>query len=164
MRRIVLAWAVCVPLVAAAATPTVRIEPPQLGGSRPIEPSTQAEAVRDYLHAWDSLNTALDGNQTAALDPDFVGAARDRLAETIGEQSRLGIHAGYQALSHDIQFVFYSTEGQSLELLDTVEYEQQVFLEGKPVAREHIRSRWYVVLTPAEVRWRVRIFQAQPLP
>ncbi len=150
-------------LSAPAQEPAVKLEPPQLGGSRPIEKSTETAALRDYLHAWDSLRAALGSNQAAALDPDFVGAARDKLAETVAEQTKAGTTAGYQAVSHDIRFVFYSPEGQALELADTVEYEQQVFAGGKPVARERVRSRYLVVLTPAEVRWRVRVFQSEPV-
>jgi len=30
------------------------------------------------------------------------------------------------------------------------------------LATEHVHTRYIVVLTPAELRWRVRIFQASP--
>jgi len=144
------------------AEPSVKIEPPQLGGSRALEKSTETEAIHDYLHAWESLHVALSGNQAAALDPDFVGTARDKLAETIAEQAKLGMRTEYQVLSHDLHFTFYSPEGQSIQLIDTVEYEQQVFAGEKSLAKQTVKTQYLVVLTPAEIRWRVRIFQAQP--
>ncbi len=147
---------------ATITEPSIKVEPPQLGGSRTLEKSTEAEAVRDYLHAWESLRIALGGNQAAALDPDFVGTAQDKLAETIASQIKLGMRTEYQVLSHDLQFTFYSPEGQSIQLIDTVEYSQQVFAADKALAKQTVEARYLVVLTPAEVRWRVRVFQAQP--
>ncbi len=144
-----------------SAEPLVKLEPPQLGGSRALEKSTEAEAVRDYLHAWESLRIALGGNQAAALEPDFVGTAQDKLAETIAAQTKLGMRTEYQVLSHDLQFTFYSPEGQSIQLIDAVEYSQQVFAGDKALAKQTVKAHYLVVLTPAEVRWRVRVFQAE---
>jgi hypothetical protein len=137
------------------------MEPPQLQGSRPVESQTEAAVVRDYLASWDSLRVALDQNQVAPLDAYFVGTARDKLVSTVEEQTKLGIHARYQARSHDMQFVFYSPEGSSIQLIDTVEYDEQVLDHNKVLTTKPIRERYLVVLTPSEVRWRVRIFQAE---
>ncbi len=145
----------------AAEQPSVKVEA-SLPGSRPIEKSTETAALRDYLQAWESFGSALDGNHPGSLDPEFVGVARDKLAETIAEQAKLGMYTRYRAVSHDIQFVFYSPEGGSLELVDRVAYEQQVFAEGSALATERMEARFLVVLTPAEARWRVRVFQAEP--
>ena len=146
----------------AFAEPSIKIGPPQLGGSRPLEKSTEAEAVRDYLHAWESFHTALGDNQATALDPDFVGTARDKLVETIAEQAKLGLRTEYQVISHDLHFTFYSPEGQSIQLIDTVEYDQQVFAGDKALAKQTVKAQYLVVLTPAEIQWRVRVFQAGP--
>jgi predicted PhzF superfamily epimerase YddE/YHI9 len=73
----------------------------------------------------------------------------------------LGIHTRYLERSHDLQIVFYSPEGLSIQLTDTVEYEEQVLDHDKVLATKPIRKRYLVVLAPAEVRWRVRIFQAE---
>lgn len=141
--------------------PSVRVEPPQLAGSRPVEKQTETSVVRDYLESWKSLDTALDQNQPALLDAYFVGTARDKLANTIEEQTKLGIHTRYQERAHDLQIVFYSPEGLSIQLIDTVEYEEQVLDKDKVLATKPVRLRYLVVLTPSEVRWRVRIFQAE---
>ncbi len=144
---------------APADEPSVKVER-QVQGSRVLEKSTEAEAIRDYLQAWESMGAALNTNQAALLDPGFVGTARDKLAEAIAEQVKAGVRTRYQAQSHDLQFVFYSPEGQSLELVDTVEYEQQVLAADKNLTTGRVRTRYLVVMTPAEVRWRVRVFQA----
>lgn len=141
--------------------PSVEVEPPQLGGSRPLEKPTESAVIRDYLESWQSFRAALDQNQAGLLDPDFVGTARDKLAETIEEQARLGIHTRYQDRSHDLRIVFYSPEGLSIQMIDTVEYDEQVLDHEKVLATKRVRARYLVVLTPAEVRWRVRIFQAE---
>ena len=60
------------------------------------------------------------------LDADFVGAAKDKLAETIQQQAALGIRTRYQDRAHDIQIIFYSPDGLSIELKDKVDYDVQV--------------------------------------
>ena len=162
-RLLMMSCALTMPLAARAyQQPTVKMEPPQLQGSRPIEKQTETAVVRDYLESWNSLQTALDQNQVAVLDANFVGTARDKLANTIEEQAKLGINTRYHARSHDLQFVFYSPEGSSIELIDTVEYDEQVSDHGKVLTTKPMRERYVVVLTPSEVRWRVRIFQSDP--
>jgi len=139
----------------------VRVEPSHLQGPRPLQEQTQAAAIRDYLQAWHTVSAALDANNAGLLDRDFVGTARDKLAEAIHQQSALGIHTRYQDKSHDIQIVFYSPEGLSIQLTDDVQYDVQVLDHEKVQTTQQVRSRYIVVLTPAEVRWRVRVFQAQ---
>jgi hypothetical protein len=58
--------------------------------------------------------------------------------------------------------VFYSPEGLSIQLLDTVEYDVQVLDHGKLQTTQHVRAHYVAVMTPTEVRWKVRIFQAKP--
>ena len=143
-----------------ADEPTVKVEPAQLQGSRALEPQTQSSVVKDYLESWKSMQQALDQNDAARLDPDFIGDARDRLGETIASQARGGIHTRYEDKSHDLQIVFYSPEGLSIQMTDNVEYEEQVLDKDKVIASKTIHQRYLVVLTPSEVRWQVRIFQA----
>lgn len=144
----------------AAQQATVHLEPQQLHGSRPIEKQTEAAVIRDYLAAWESMQSALNLNQSVLLGTNFVGPARDKLTSTIGDQTSLGIHVRYQEHSHDLKFVFYSPEGSSIQLIDTVEYDEQVLDHDNVLATKPLRQRYLVVLTPSEVRWRVRLFQA----
>ena len=146
----------------AAAQADVRIEPAHLDGPRQLGEETQAAAVRDYLQSWQSFEAAFAQNQAALLDADFVGNARDKLSAAIAQQAALGIRTRYQDRAHDLRIVFYSPEGLSIELTDAVEYAVQVFDHGRLAATETEHARYIVVLTPSEVRWRVRVFQATP--
>jgi len=145
----------------AAAQANVRIEPRVgLQGPRVLEEQTAAAAIRDYLQSWQSLTAALEQNRAELLDTCFAGTAREKLGQTIQEQAAVELGTQYSDRSHDIQIVFYSPEGLSIELTDTVEYDMQINDHGKPMTSQHMRTRYIVVLTPAEARWKVRVFQA----
>ena len=145
-----------------ADQPSVRVTPPNLQGPRQLNEETQAAVVRDYLEAWQSVGTALQQNRADLLSRDFIGTAKDRLSDTIHDQVTMGISTRYLDLSHDLQILFYSPEGLSVQLVDNVEYEVQILDHGKAQTTHKMRARYVVVMTPAEVRWRVRIFQAEP--
>lgn len=147
-------------LLSAADEPSVRVEPVDSSSPREVEPQTQQAVVRDYLLAWQTLNNAMQANQPGLLDSVFVGVAKDKLADTIKEQQKLGITTRYLDHSHDLKLVFYSPEGLSIQLLDTVEYDVQLLKGNDVQATQHIRTRYVAVLSPTEVRWKVRIFQA----
>ena len=151
------------PAVLWAQQPSVKVDPPNVHGSRPVEPTTKTAVVRDYLQSWLSMRRALNQNRPRDLDPDFVGTARTKLAQTIAQQVALGIHARYQDESHHLQIVFYSPNGVSIQLVDNVSYNEQVLdRKGHELASHRIHARYLVVLTPAATRWQVRIMQAGP--
>lgn len=161
-RSIVLASAIGTAIPALAGDqPAVRVEPPNLQGPRQLQEQTAKAAVQDYIDSWQTLSKALDANRPDLLDRDFIGYARDKLADTIKEQSHAGIHTRYHDRSHDVKILFYSPEGLSIELADTVEYDVQLLDHDKVVGNQQLHTKYIVVLTPTEVRWRVRIFQAQ---
>lgn len=161
-RSILLASAIGASVPALAGDqPAVRVEPPSTQGPRQLQEQTAKAAIQDYIDSWQSMSKALDLNRPDLLDRDFIGSARDKLAATIKDQSAAGIHAVYHDRSHDIQVLFYSPEGLSIELADTVQYDVQLLNRDKVVGNEAVHTRYIVVLTPTEVRWRVRIFQAQ---
>jgi hypothetical protein len=162
MRSLVLIAIISAALPALAADqPSVHVQPPTLQGPRPLQDQTAKAVVQDYLDCWQSMSRALDQNRPDLLDRDFIGSAKDRLAATIKQQSSSGIHTAYQDKSHDVQILFYSPEGLSIQLADTVDYDVQLFDHDKSLGTQHVHTRYIVVLTPTEVRWRVRIFQAQ---
>jgi hypothetical protein len=140
----------------------VRVAPTESVGPRPLEKQTETAVTRDYLQAWRSMSDALDQNRADLLGPDFIGTAKEKLADTIREQERLGIHTRYRDGAHDLHLVFYSPEGLSIQLIDTVEYDMEVLDRDKVLATQHVRARYVAVLTPTEVRWKVRVFQAEP--
>ncbi|MEO6830309.1 MAG: hypothetical protein ABI164_10915 [Acidobacteriaceae bacterium] len=159
---LILACTLAIPFTLCAQQPSVNVEPPDLHGSRPVESQTATAVVRDYLQSWQSLQAAMAQNRTGLLDQDFVGTARDKLAATIQDQAKLGIQTRYQDRSHALQIVFYSPEGLSIQLIDNVQYEEQVLDHGKVLTTQPVHARYIVVLTPAERRWKVRIFQGTP--
>lgn len=145
----------------AADQPSVHVEPPILQGPRPLQPETAKAVIQNYLDSWATLGNALQQNRPDLLDRDFIGSAEGRLANTIQEQKKTGIHTTYRDRSHNIQILFYSPEGLSIELADTVQYDVQVFDQNKLIGTTPVQTRYIVVLTPTETRWRVRIFQSQ---
>ncbi|HET9100866.1 MAG TPA: hypothetical protein VFN62_10775 [Acidobacteriaceae bacterium] len=161
-RTFVLACFLAIPLSLAAEQPSVQVEPPNLNGSRTVESQTGTAVVRDYLESWQAFRTAMEQNRADLLAPDFVGTALDKLSETIHEQAAVGIHTRYTDRAHHLQIVFYSPEGLSLQMTDDAEYDMEVVDHDKVLTTQHMHARYLVVLTPAEARWRVRIFQAQP--
>jgi|SRR5690349_24789803 len=153
--------AVAVLVLSGFDQPAVRIEQ-ETGsvGPRSLEKPTQTAIIRDYLYAWTSLNQAFGENRADLLDAAFVGLAKEKLSETLKQQQDLGMKTRYRDISHDLQMVFYSPEGLSIQLVDTVDYEVQVLERDKLKATQQVRTRYVAVLTPTEVRWKVRVFQA----
>lgn len=152
-------------LAAQAALPdgqaTVRVEPAQLDGPRALAPQTAQAAIRDYLESWKAMSAALEHNQPGLLNADFVGTAKDKLTGTIHQQATAGIHTRYLDRAHDLQIVFYSPEGLSIELTDAVDYEVQVLDGDKLLTNQQVHARYVVMMTPAQVRWRVRVIEGQ---
>jgi len=148
--------------VGASDQPGVRVEPTDSVGPRALEKQTETAVVRDYLQAWHSLSGALEQNRADLLNADFVGTAKEKIADTIREQAKLGIQTRYVDKAHDVQLVFYSPEGLSIQLVDTVDYDVQLIDHEKPQITQHVRARYVAVLTPTEVQWKVRVFQAEP--
>ena len=146
--------------VMVAAQPEVTVDTSQFEGPRQLEDQTKAAAIRDYLESWQGMDEAFQQDQPALLDEDFIGTAKDKLTDAIDEQAKAEISTRYQDRAHHIQFLFYSPEGLSIELMDDAEYDVQVFDHDKPVSTVPVSARYIVVLTPAEVRWKVRVMQA----
>jgi len=146
-------------LLSASTEPTVRVAPMDSVGPRSLEPQTQSSVIRDYLLAWQTMDSALTQNRPELLDAVFVGKAKEKLAETVREQKSLGIQTSYLPRSHDIKVVFYSPEGLSIQLLDEVEYDVNVRKGEQSLGSEHVRVRYVAVLSPTETRWKVRVFQ-----
>jgi len=161
-KSLVILWAgIAAASTHCAAQATVHVQPASVQGPRTLQERTSSAVVRDYLQSWRSFSVAFEQNRADLLDSDFVGTAKDQLAATIMQQTKLGMRARYQDRSHDIQIVFYSPEGQSVELIDKVEYDVQIIDRDKVKATQRVTGRYIVVLTPAEVRWRVRVFQEE---
>jgi hypothetical protein len=144
------------------AQATVQVEQENLKGPRVLQEQTKAAVIRDYVQSWQSFSSAMEQNRADLLNADFIGTSKEKLTDTIEQQAASGIRTRYRDLSHDLQIVFYSPEGLSVELTDKVEYEVQLIDHDKVTATQRVSGRYIVVMTPAEVRWRVRVFQAVP--
>ena len=153
---------IAMPGVLLAAQPVIHVEPPNLHGPRQLESQTATAVIRDYLESWRSMEAAFQHNRAGLLDQDFVGTAKDKLTDTIRQQAALALHTRYQDRVHNIRFVFYSPDGLSVQLVDNVEYDEKVVDHQKVLTTQHTQTRYTVVMTPAQTRWRVRIFQAEP--
>lgn len=162
MMKLTLVILLAMPFALLADEPTVRVEPSTPQRTRALQKQTADAAIRDYLQSWHSLNAALEQNRPDLLERSFVGTALDKLKDTVQQQTELGMHTNYKDRAHDLQIVFYSPDGLSIQLLDNVEYDQQVFDHDKVVATARVSRRYVVVLTPTEVRWRVRVMQLEP--
>jgi hypothetical protein len=145
----------------AADEPSVHVQQPHLQGPRELQETTARAVVQNYLDSWQSMRKALDQNRPDLLDRDFVGSAREKLAATIKQQAAAGVRTTYRDRSHDVQILFYSPEGLSIQLADDVEYDVQLSSGAKSLGTQQVKTRYIVVLTPSEVRWRVRIFQGE---
>ena len=145
--------------LSSATKPTVKVAPMDSVGPRPVEEQTRVSVVRDYLRAWETMDRALQLNRPDLLDEYFVGGAKQTLADTIREQEKLGIQSAYGNQFHDLQVVFYSPEGLSIEIVDTAGYEVEVRDHEKVVGTKQVQARYVAVLTPTESKWKVRVFQ-----
>ncbi len=145
----------------AADEPSVHVAPLKLDGPRQLQEQSANAAIQNYIDSWRGMSDALNQNRPELLDRDFIGAAREKLAATIKSQRESGVHTVYRDRAHDIQILFYSPEGLSIELADNVTYDLQLFEHDKAIGIQQVRARYIVVLTPTEVRWRVRILQGQ---
>jgi hypothetical protein len=146
----------------ASGQAAVQVEPATFQGPRPLARQTAAAVVRDYLEAWQSMSAALEQNRADLLDQDFVGDALEKLTGTVSAQAKQGIGTRYLERSHDIQIVFYSPEGLSVQLTDNADYDLQLLDHDKVVTTEPMHAHLIAVLTPTEVRWKVRVLQAGP--
>ncbi|HZZ37980.1 MAG TPA: hypothetical protein VFE06_02535 [Acidobacteriaceae bacterium] len=161
LRALAVALVACsVTSALAADEAEVHVQPPHLDTPRPLNDTTRKAVIRDYLESWKVMTTALAENRAGLLEGDFAGAAKDQLTATIQQQEAAGIHTRYQPISHNIQIIFYSPEGLSIQLVDNIEYDVQILDQNKTFTARQVHARYIAVLTPTEVRWRVRLFQA----
>lgn len=162
-KRLMVTLLMVTPIALLADQATVHVEPSNLQRTtRPLRQQTETAAIRDYLECWQSLQAALEQNRPELLGQSFVGTALDKLTDTIHQQNLAGIHTRYKDRAHDLQIVSYSPDGLSIQLTDKVEYDQQLLEHDKVLSSQRIHARYIVVMTPAEIRWRVRVLQSEP--
>ena len=130
---------------------------------REVSDTVQQAVVRDYSAAWQALDVALADNNAGALNDNFIGFAQDQLTQRIKDQQQAGLRTRIVDRGHNVEAVFYSTEGAAIELRDTATLETQI-LDGETVLHsERAQVRYYAIMTGAEDRWKVRVLASVPV-
>jgi len=129
---------------------------------REVEALTQNAILRDYKFAWGNLAVAFESNSLASLNGLFVGEANAHLTSEVNGQKKNGATSRYSNQNHKLEAVFYSPEGDILELHDTAEYDFEILDGGKSVHSEHAVVHYVVLMTPGADRWVIRHLQAVP--
>lgn len=129
---------------------------------RAVEPLTQRAIVRDYKIAWANLDSAFASSSEAAIDSLFAGDASASLKAAIKGERESGVRSRYLNQKHKLEAVFYSPEGDVIELHDTAEYDLEIRDGDKTIHNEHAIVHYVVLMTPGEERWMIRQFEAVP--
>ena len=146
------------PGIAADSLPPVQFNG-NGAGPREVEALTTQSIVRDYARAWRSLADAFNYGAPSLLDAYFMGNARATLGSAVAAQKRSDLHSRYLNQSHKLEAVFYSPEGDVMELHDTAQIESQLTDGNKVISQEQGVRRYVVLMTPAADRWVVRQLQ-----
>jgi len=145
-------------LAVAQDLPSVQLNTNNVTGKQ-LEDLTQKAVARDYAKAWSTFAKAMETNNADLVDGDFVGVAADKLTAGIEQQAKSGLHQRYVDHGHKVDVLFYSPDGTSMQLRDTTQLEVQL-LEGDKVLHSDNVTRQYIsLMTPTEVRWKVRVLQ-----
>jgi hypothetical protein len=145
----------------AQSTPEVKLVV-ESASPRAVESMTERSVVRDYAAAWQSLAEASEKSSPGTLNAYFVGNAKNTLARAITDQQKIGTHVRYLNQTHNLKAIFYSPEGDVMELQDAAEYQLQVVSDDKVIHDEHVVVQYLVLMTPGADRWVVRQLQAVP--
>ncbi len=146
---------------ADAQLPKVELNADNVAG-RPLEELTRQAIVRDYAKAWKTLTAAMEQNRADLIEADFVGIAEEKLTAGVKQQAKAGLHTRYVDNGHKIDVLFYSPEGLSIQLKDTASLERQVLDGEKVLFTEAVTVHYVALMSPTEVRWKVRLLQEVP--
>lgn len=147
----------------AASVPASDIQLNVAGaGPREVEDTVQLSIQRDYAQAWHSMEAALDTGDASKLNQYWVGVAHDKLVQKVHDEVQTSVKVHYQDKSHQLQAIYYPTDGAALLLHDNAEVELQVVDSGKLVHSETLHQKYVVLMTPGQDRWFVRVLQAVP--
>jgi hypothetical protein len=123
---------------------------------RPIEELTGTTIARHYALAWRDLAGALESSQGEGLGEEFIGLAKDRLQQRVGEQRRAGVHVHIVDHGHHLKAVFYSSDGAAMQVIDQAQLDMQTFDGNKLIDTQSAPHEYMVLMTPGADRWYVR--------
>ena len=143
----------------AGSKPSVQLKVDR-AAPRDVDDSVQQAIVRDYSSAWQAINTALANNNTGPLNDNFVGFALDKLTQRVNDQQHNGLRTRIVDRGHKVEAIFYSLDGSAIELRDRATLETEI-LDGTTIIHsERAEIQYYVVMTGAEDRWKVRVLES----
>ncbi len=131
-------------------------------GPRSIEDLTSKSVPRDYAFAWQTMAQALEQNQLGLLDGYFTGFAKNNLTDLIKQQMQSGVHVRYIDHGHKLEGIFYSPNGDAMQLRDRAELEIQILDGDKVISSEQVHRIYMVLMTPGADRWLVRSLESIP--
>ena len=129
---------------------------------REVEDTTEKAIVRDYSTAWRAIESGLANDDVNALDAGLVGFARDRFADAIASQNKTGVKVRYTDKGHQVEAVFYSPDGSSMQLRDTAKLTREVLDGDKVLSRDEITAHYIAIMAVTEDRWKLRSLEEVP--
>lgn len=146
---------------AAQSSPAVEFNGTN-AGPRSVEDLTSQSVPRDYAFAWQNLTQALDENRPDLLDAYFTGFAKASLEQRIKQQAQAGLHVRYTDHGHKLNVLFYSPNGDVMQIEDDAQLERQILDGGKVIQSQTVHVRYMVLMTPGADRWMVRDLESTP--
>ena len=147
--------------ISADSKPSVQLNVDK-AAPRQVDEAVQQAIVRDYTAAWQALASAVDANDPALLNENFVGFALDQLAKRIRDQQAMGLKTRMVDHGHRVEAIFYSVDGSAIELRDTADIETQFLEDHTVIHSERSQIVYYAVMTGAEDHWKVRVLESSP--
>jgi hypothetical protein len=129
---------------------------------RSVEDLTGQSVPRDYGFAWTNMIQALDQNRLDLLEGYFTGFAKSNLTDRIKDQRKTGLHVRYTDHGHKLNVLFYSPNGDAMQLRDDADLEMEILDGSKVIQSEPLHVRYFVLMTPGADRWMVRDLETAP--
>jgi hypothetical protein len=145
-------------LCVAQDLPSVQLNADNATGKQ-LEDLTRNAVKRDYAKAWSTMAEVMNDNNAGKIEGDFTGVAADKLTSAVEQQARSGMHRRYVDRGHKVDVLFYSPDGSSIQLRDTAQLEIQLLDGDKVLHSDHVTRQYISLMTPTEVRWKVRVLQ-----
>jgi len=140
---------------AAQSSPAVEFNAAN-SAPRSVEDLTSQSVPRDYAFAWQNMEQALEENRPGLLDAYFTGFAKTSLQQSIKQQAQTGLHVRYTDHGHKLNVLFYSPNGDLMQIEDDAQLEMQVLDGSKVIQSQPLHVRYMVLMTPGADRWMVR--------
>ena len=148
-------------LQAAAANPKPKVElDVDHAVPRDVDDAVRQAIIRDYSSAWLAIGAALADNNVSPLNDNFIGFALDKLTQRVTDQQHAGLKTRLTDRGHKVDAIFYSLDGSAIELRDTVTIDTQVVDGNTVLHSDRAEIHYYVVMTGAEDRWKVRVLES----